>query len=296
MIAAAALLATVQAPAVVATLDPKHRIVEGIASDGTDLWLSSILDRAILRCAATCALAFKLAGPGYPIGIAWDQSRQWLWVAMHCLELKGIAPCEGELRAVDRKGRVRYSGRPGAGFKPGDVSVHRGVVTVSDTANGSIYRLYRGRYSTVRTLLEGRSAQGTATLPNGRTLVAADYSKGISTFPVPYGPHVDPKLADGKTVQGLDGLIAVGNRLFAVYNGRAPGKLVELAIRDRQLRYAEVADGGLLPDPTQLTLHRGALYLVGDSGWATIDKTPARASGATIVRIPLPPARQVTEK
>lgn len=288
MILAAALLSAAPPPSVAYTIDPKHRIVEGIASDGTDLWFTSILDRAVIKCAATCTTAFTLDGPGHPLGMAWDPSRKWLWIAMHCLDLKGIAPCEGELRAVDRKGRIRYSGRPGDGFKPGDVSVHRGVVTVSDTANGSIYRLYRDRYSTVRTHHEGKSAQGTATLPNGRTLVGADYSKGISTFPVPYGPHKDPKLADGKTIQGLDGLVAVGDRLFALYNGRVPGKLVELTIRDTLLSYAEVADGGLLPDPTQLTIHRGALFAVGDSGWATIEKQDKRSTGATIVRISLP--------
>lgn len=288
MILAAALLSAAPPPAVAYTINPRHSIVEGIASDGSDLWLTSILDRAVIKCAATCATAFTLDGPAHPLGMAWDPSRQWLWIAMHCLELKGIAPCEGELRAVDRKGRVRYSGRPGPGFKPGDVSVHRGVVTVSDTANGSIYRLYRNRYSTVRTSLEGKSAQGTATLANGRTLVSADYSKGISTFPVPYGPHADPKTAEGKAVQGLDGLIAVGNRLFSLYNGRVPGKLVELTIHGNVLAYAEVPDGGLLPDPTQLTLHRGAIYAVGDSGWATIEKQEKRATGATIVRIAVP--------
>jgi hypothetical protein len=284
----AALLSAASPPTVAYTIDPKHRIVESIASDGTDLWLTSILDRTILKCTSTCTAAFTLDGPGYPLGIAWDPTRQWFWVAMHCLNLKGMAPCEGELRAVDRKGRLRYSGRPASGFKPGDVSVHRGVVTVSDTANGAIYRLYRNRFTTVRTHLEGKSAQGSATLPNGRTLVAADYSKGISTFPVPYGPHTDPKLADGKTVQGLDGLLAVGPRLFGVYNGRSPGKLVELSVSGTRLSYAEIPDGGLLPDPTHVTYHRGALYVVGDSGWLTIDKQDVRPKGATIIRLELP--------
>ena len=297
MILAAALIAAAPAasPAIAYRVDPAHRIVEGIASDGKSLWVSSILDRAILRCDRVCAPAFTLAGPAHPLGIAWDSDRQWLWVAMHCLELKGIKPCEGELRAVDRKGRVRYSGRPVDNFKPGDVSVHRSAVTVSDSATGAIYRLYRDRYSTVRTVHEGKSAQGSATQPNGRTLVAADYSKGISTFPIPYGPHTDPKLADGKTIQGIDGLAAVGRRLFGIYNGRAPGKLIELSVSGPSLAYSEISDGSLLPDPTQVTFHQGDLYVVGDSGWATIDKEVSRTSGATIVRIPIPP-RELAQK
>lgn len=290
MILAAALIAAAPAntPTIAYQIDPMHRIVEGIASDDADLWVSSILDRVILRCAKVCTPAFTLDGPAHPLGIAWDSDRQWLWIAMHCLDLKGVKPCEGELRAVDRTGRTRYSGRPVDNFKPGDVSVHRSVVTVSDSATGAIYRLYRQRFSTVRTIHGGKSAQGSATLPNGRTLVAADYSKGISTFPVPYGPHTDPKTSDGKTLQGIDGLVAVGKRVFGVYNGRVPGKLIELTIQGESLAYSEVPDGRLLPDPTQVTLKGNSLFVVGDSGWATIDRQPARATGATIIRLPLP--------
>jgi hypothetical protein len=202
--------------------------------------------------------------------------------------LKGIQPCEGELRAVDRTGNIRFSGRPVDGFRPGDVSVHRSVVTVSDSASGAVYRLFRGRWSTVRAVGEGKSAQGSAVYGNGRTLVVSDYSKGITTFPVPYGLRTWTKLADGSAVQGIDGLVAVGSRFFGVYNGRSPGKLLEFAIDEDTISFTEIGDGGLLPDPTQVTFHKGSLYVVGDSGWATVDKQAVRASGATIVRIPLP--------
>lgn len=295
MIAALLLVAAVPPPAIAYTIDPKHRIVEGITSDGTDLWLTSILDRAVVKCAATCTTAFTLDGPGHPLGMAWDPSRKWLWIAMHCLELKGIAPCEGELRAVDRKGRVRFSGSPGAGFKPGDVSVHHGVVTVSDTANGAAYRYHSKRFHTVIAAGVGKSAQGSATFRRGRQLVLSDYSRGIFVYPMPYGPRTVTRLKDGRAIQGIDGLIAVGDRLFALYNGRVPGKLLELTIDRSTVSYTEMTDGGLLPDPTQLTLHRGALYAVGNSGWATIDKAPQRKAGATIVRITLPDETKALE-
>ncbi len=291
MIVAAALLAAAGVPPparIVYRIDPAHRIIEGIASDGESLWVSSILDRAILRCAASCETAFILPGPTHPLGLAWDPSRKWLWIAMHCLDLKGVSPCEGELRAVDRQGRTRFSGRPADGFRPGDVSVHRGVVTVSDSANGAVYRLYRQRFSTVLSVGMGKSAQGSTTLPNGRTLVVSDYSRGISTFPIPYGPQTVTRLSDGKAIQGIDGLQIVGNRLFGVYNGRSPGKLLEFAFQGPRISYREVADGGLLLDPTQVAFHRGELYVVGDSGWLTIDKQPERSTGATIVLLPLP--------
>lgn len=288
MLVAALALAAAAPPAIAYRLDPKHRIVEGIASDGKALWVTSILDRAILRCDKVCAPAFMLAGPGHPLGIAYDPTTRWLWVAMHCLENKGIKPCEGELRAIDRAGTIRYSGRPADTFRPGDVSVHRGVVTVSDSASGAVYRLYRGRWSTVLGTGIGKSGQGSATSGNGRTLVVSDYSRGIVTYPVPYGQRTTTTLADGRTLQGIDGLVGSGNRFFGVYNGRAPGKLLEIAIDHATVSFTEIADGGLLPDPTQVAIQRGALYVVGDSGWATIDKQPVRATGATIIRFTLP--------
>lgn len=290
MILAAALLAAAPpaSPAVAYRIDPKHRIVEGVASDGKALWLSSILDRAILRCDATCKPAFTLAGPAHPLGLAWDNRRKWLWVAMHCPELKGVQPCDGEVRALDGRGRVRFSGRPSTTFRPGDLSVAEGIVTVSDSANGAVYRLENKQFSTIVRPGVGKSGQGSTIAPGGRQLIVADYSQGITTIALPYGARTVTRRADGRPIRGIDGLVSIGDRLFGVYNGQVPGGLVELSIDKDTIAYTAVPDGDLLPDPTHAAVHRGTLYVVGDSGWATIDKQPTRATGATIVRIPLP--------
>jgi hypothetical protein len=292
VIVAAALLAAAPAepspPRVAYRIDPKHRIVEGIASDGKDLWVSSILDRVILRCDNVCAPAFIMNGPAYPFGLAWDPKRRWLWVAMQCPDMKPFAKCDGEVRAVDRKGRIQFAGRPGPGFKPGDVSVHHGVVTVSDSVNGAVYSITNKRFSTLLKSGVGKSGQGSATLAGGKTLVVADYSQGIATYALPYGARTVTARADGRPIRGIDGLVAFGNHLFGVYNGQVPGGLVALTINGPTIAYTAVEDGGLLPDPTHATVHRGALFVVGDSGWATIDKEPTRVSGAAIVRLPLP--------
>ncbi len=51
---AMAAAAAVQPPQAVLTIDPNHRLVEGVASDGTTIWVSSVLDRQILACRTTC--------------------------------------------------------------------------------------------------------------------------------------------------------------------------------------------------------------------------------------------------
>ena len=50
-------------PKVVLTIDPRHRLVEGVASDGKTIWVSSILDRQVLACRKTCRTFATLPAP-----------------------------------------------------------------------------------------------------------------------------------------------------------------------------------------------------------------------------------------
>ena len=58
------------------TLDPKHRIVEGIATDGSTIWVSSILERQILACRASCKTLATLPKGLHPFAIAWDAQKR----------------------------------------------------------------------------------------------------------------------------------------------------------------------------------------------------------------------------
>ena len=61
LLALAAIAAT--QPRTVLTIDPRHRLVEGVASDGKTIWVSSILDRQVLECRATCRKIATLPEP-----------------------------------------------------------------------------------------------------------------------------------------------------------------------------------------------------------------------------------------
>ena len=54
MILALAAAAALQ-PQTLFTVDPQHRLIECVASDGRNIWVSSLIDRQILECA--CATA-----------------------------------------------------------------------------------------------------------------------------------------------------------------------------------------------------------------------------------------------
>ena len=164
---AMAAAAVAQPPQAVLTIGPSHRLVEGVASDGKTIWVSSILDRQVLACRATCRSLATLPEPLHPFAIAWDSLRERLWVAADCPPgVPAIKACDrGALLALDRQGRIQTRIAPYVGeFHPGDVSASRGRVFVSDSQNGMVFRLTKNERGIMAVVLPdtGKSAQGTA--------------------------------------------------------------------------------------------------------------------------------------
>lgn len=291
MWAAAAMLA-IASPSVAYTIDPKHRIVEGVASDGRALFVSSILDRTIIVCRKSCDREFVLAGPAVPLGISWDPRRKLLWVAMHCPKLPGVAPCSGEVQGVTAKGKLRYRIWPGADFSPGDLNASDGRLFVADSANGKVYLAdpEAGRWTQLGMAGERKSAQGMALDAGGR-LIAADYSKGISALDLNTGARTMLPRAGDKPLRGIDGMVAAEGRIFAIYNGQAPGALLELVPEANGLKFGQISGDEDMPDPTQVTLMGNSLFAVADAGWATIETKDKRDKGATILKFVIPPQK-----
>lgn len=286
----AVLLLAAAAPATLFTVPASHRLVEGVATDGDAVWVSSVIDRVILVRAKgklrRIALPDEVANP---LGLAWDAQRGWLWIATDCPKLPGVKPCEsGALVAIDRKGRVRANVRPDAPLHSGDVSVGGGSVFVSDSSNGAVYRLPPSGKA-LETLVApgvGKSAQGSALDASGTRLIVADYGQGLFAIDLATKTRT-PILSDGKRLRGLDGLVRVGDVWFAIYNGSAPARLVRFRIEGAALKdVAEVAVD--LTDPTQLVVLRDRLLIVANAGWDAAAKPDAAPrSPAPIVAVPI---------
>ena len=274
------------------TIDPKHRIVEGVASDGQTIWVSSILDRQILACSKACRTIVTLPEPLHPFGLAWDWGRKILWVAADCPPgVPVIRPCDrGALVGVSPGGKIRYRFAPKGSFHPGDVSASQGAIFVSDSQNGLVWGLLSGRRDGLRAINrpgDGKSAQGTALMPSGTDVIVADYSRGIGRINLKTTATTWLSRQDGKPMRGIDGLIRCGSVYFGVYNGSAPGALVLIRPTAMGLAIELPLVRGALPDPTQVAYDGKRLLLVADSGWATIDKPGfVRAQGAPIVAVP----------
>jgi DNA-binding beta-propeller fold protein YncE len=281
-------------PQTLLTIDPRHIIVEGVASDGKTIWVSSILDREILACTPACRTLATLPAGLHPFAIAWDGAQKRLWVAADCPPgVPGITACErGALIALDGKGRIRTRLAPPSGsFHSGDVSTSPAGVFVSDSQNGAVY-LLAGKGKKLIPVIRpgiGKSGQGMALSDDGKQLLVADYSHGVGVVDVISGKRTILPRSNGKPLHGIDGVVRCGTTYYGIYNGENPGTLVAMEPRTGQLTVNQpLGEDGTLNDPTQLAYDGKRLLIVEESGWATLEKAPGpRSTGARILAIPL---------
>jgi hypothetical protein len=291
VILALAAAATLQPPAVL-TIDPEHRLVEGVATDGSTIFVSSVLDRQILACTKTCRTIATLPAGLHPLGIAWDWGRGLLWIAADCPDVAGIAKCgRGALVAINRDGKLRGQWRPAGPFHPGDVAATQSGVFVSDSQNGRVWGLLPRRpgLRPVNRAGEGKSAQGTALAPSGTELIVADYPQGIGRIDLKTKATTWLPKPDGKPSRGIDGFIRCGAGYLGVYNGGAiPARIYAFQVRPGGIDRSELIDGLLLNDPTQIAFDGKRLLVVSDAGWERIAKGEIeRRTGAQILAIPM---------
>ena len=277
-------------PQPVLTIDPKHRLVEGVASDGTTIWVSSLLDRQILACKATCRVLARIPAPLHPFAIAWDAQRKRLWVAADCPPgVSVIKACDrGALIGLNSGGRmVTRIAPPSGSFHPSDVTAGEGGVFVSDSQSGAVFEVAKTGYSLSPVVKPGvgKSGQGMALDEEGKRLLVADYSQGVASIDLDSGVRTILMRPDGKPLRGIDGLVRCGTNYYGLYNGAAPGALVAIRPTTTGLAFEQLA---AFPDPTQIASDGKRLLIVADSGWATLGKPDfKRVEGAPIVAVPL---------
>ena len=280
-------------PQTVLTVDPTHRLIEGVASDGKTIWLSSLIDRQILACQKSCKTLATLPAGLHPFAIAWDSNRKRLWVAADCPPgVSFLKACErGAVMALDAKGKIRTRIAPPLGtFHPGDVSASDGQVFVSDSQNGSVYRLTPSGNALMAIVAPGvgKSGQGSAYDAANNRLIVADYSQGIAAIDLATSTRTLLLRDNGRPLRGIDGLIRCGGGFLGVYNGQSPGQLIAFTIQAGKLKLREAVPGHSMPDPTQVASDGKRLLVVPDAGWTPASKgETVRAAGAPILAFPL---------
>lgn len=301
LLAAAGVAAPLDQPVYIVPAD--WHLIEGIAGDGRRVWVSSVVDRAVLELKPGSGVKRVLRLPatiGAPFGIAWDSSRKLLWIAAMCPAEPKIENCgKSGLYAIDDRGKLHRSLTLDVPFNPGDVSVdaQRGRVFVSDSRNGAVYRC-EGACKTLQPLIkpnERASAQGLAISEDHGSLIVADYSRGIIEIDLATGAEKRVLTLDGKRLRGMDGLVRLsGANFVGIQNPGNPAELVEFAIEDGVLSDPRNMIGAPpLGEATQILDVGYRLLLVGDAQWrlyAGKDATGPQGQQPTpifqIVRIP----------
>lgn len=280
-------------PQTVVTVDPAHRLIEGVASDGKTVWLSSLIDRQILACTTSCKTLATLPEGLHPFAIAWDSSRKRLWVAADCPPgVSFIKACDrGAVMAFNANGRLlaRISPSEGA-FHPGDISAADGKVFVSDSQNGTVYRVRKNDQGLIPIVSPGtgKSAQGSAYDKANNRLIVADYSQGITAIDLATNARTLLLRDNGRPLRGVDGLVKCGKDFLAIYNGQAPGAFVAFSIAGDKLTLREPAEGYATVDPTQVASDGKRIYIVPNAGWeAAMKGETSRAEGAPIHAFPV---------
>ena len=124
------------------------------------------------------------------------------------------------------------------------------------------------------------SLQGIAATPDGKGLIAADYSMGI--FFIDRATKAIERIdyAGGTTLLGIDGLVRNGNTLIAVQNGIAPQRVVAITLNASGNGVAAVkvisANDPNIPEPSLGTMRGDDYCVVANAQWSRFneDGTP----------------------
>lgn len=282
-------------PQAILTIDPKHRLIEGVASDGKTIWVSSLFDRQVLACTGQrCTVLATLPKGLHPFALAWDDKRQRLWVAADCpAGIPGVQPCQrGALIGYSKTGqlRTRIATLSGA-FHPGDVSAAPAGVFVSDSHSGAVYQ-FTADGKALETLVPAKprgSAQGSALDLDGRTLIVADYGAGLAAVDLVDKRRTSLPAEGGEHQQAIDGLVRCGHTYYGVWNSADPGALLAIHREGDEIVVEKPLGELPLADPTQVALAGQRLLIVTKSGWAEVAaKQYQRKVGATILAVDLP--------
>ena len=297
------------------TIPEKGLVPEGVAWDPVtkSFFVSSIRKRKVFRIdragKASVFVAPREGGLRTAAGIGIDSKRRSLWVASGAMpHMEGYekdSPLQSAIFEFDADtGKFRREIRPSAAGKPAafdDLAVAAdGRVYVNDGENGRVWTLAPGA-GALEVFLETdlfRGTQGLAPTPDGRTLYLSDYS-GLYRVDVATKQIVRLAVPANLALNGVDGLVWSGGRLYAIQNGVEPNRIirVDLAADGATVTGAKILEMNqpAFDEPTLGCVAEGALYVVANSqgGKFRNEKTPIAPEAMTdavILKVPLEPA------
>lgn len=261
----------VTAARVVFTIPQKDLIPEGLAADPADgtLYISSIYHRKIVKIAPEGHISDFVAeaqdGLLGVLGLRVDPRDRSVWAAS---EKAG----EATLFHFDRNGKTlaRYSPPEPGKHLFNDLAVTaRGDVFVTDSEDGSVYKLPQGSEKLTRIDLHGRSYPNGIALSADETLLYVAHSFGIVTMDLSGGSIAELQAPQGISLSAADGLYLRKGSLIAIQNGFGANRIVQLRLSPNG---RSVLNGKLLEFrsanldlPTTGAVYNGSFYYIVNS-------------------------------
>jgi sugar lactone lactonase YvrE len=292
-------------------LPEKDLLTEGIAWDpvSRSFFVSSVHHRKIVRRSADGAVS-DFIGPGQDgiggvLALRVDPSRRILWACSAALpQMIGFEKSmEGQsaVFAYDiEKGKLvaTYELRKdGKRHALNDLTVSpRGDLYLTDSLGSGIYRLERSGKALEEFVAPGvfRSPQGLAVSKDGRRLIVADWSEGLSSIDIATRRSERVSVPAKLELIGIDGLAARGAELFVVQNLARPHRVVHLtmdAVGKSVLR-GELLDSSdpEFSEPTLGVIAGDDFYVVAKSQWGAFGENgkvapPEKLQEPTILKI-----------
>jgi hypothetical protein len=263
--------------------------------------ITSVLKLKVVRAGLDGHVSDFAASPdGWPmLAVKVDPARQRVWATEVALDGFSIAPKEAwgrsavlcyDLKTSKLLRRIEGPAKSALGDMVLD---KEGNPILSDGQGGKLYRLAGDSLRAVESS-EFISPQTPVRAPDGDTILAPDYLRGIAVLHVNTG---QVSWLDGSKValNGVDGLYLHGRSLILTQNGTAPQRVIPLEL-DRSLTRItsnKVIDRApAQTDPTHGVVVGDDFYYIANSGWNQLDdhgdvKPGSRLTPARIMRYSL---------
>lgn len=300
--------------AVVTTIAEPELIAEGLAVDGTRLFIGSVHKRKIVSVTNGATSDFVPSGRDGVLGVFGlrvDTARGSLWAASSALpQVAGLGPTDKGTAglfefalsngALKRKAMITADGKE---HVIGDLTLSpSGDVYASNSVAPVVYRLRQGATALEELARSDtfHSLQGLALSADGKKLAVADYSSGIHIIDLATGRPTLLATPARTTLLSLDAVVRHGRDLIAVQNGIDPQRVVRLrmtadwsAIEGLDVIAANLPD---MEEPTLATMSGNDLLVIGNGQWSRFDddgnaKPGAEFAPTKVLRLALPPAR-----
>jgi streptogramin lyase len=217
----------------IATIDKRDIFPENLAFDPTrnSFFLGSTARNAILRCSIAGACVSLVAAPAgeqaYILGLKIDRRLDAIWATTNTLS-------GASLRRYNIKtGSLEQTARLEGKHVFNDLALSTtGVVYVTDTSEGSIYKLNTQSNTLTRVAPEHTftAANGIAISPDERMIYVSAWGDGIDMIDLRSGsvkPVIHP---DQVSLAFIDGLYAIKGSLIAIQNGPMLPRIVQFSL------------------------------------------------------------------